>query len=83
MASFSNFRARYEGRMYQVHSNGEVSSFAFGFDSVDFAKSECRQWLLQRPDLVFVSVMCGGVLVAKAGEFPWYDLRVSLASIGI
>lgn len=82
MASFSGFRARFEGRMYQVRSNGEVSSFAFGFESVDFALSECRQWLLQRPDFCFVSVVVGSVLVAKAGDFPWSVAGVSLAPLG-
>lgn len=82
MASFSDFRARYEGRMFLVRRDGKFSSFAYGFDSVDFARSEVRQWLLQRPDFCFVSVVVGSVLVAKAGEFPWSVAGVSLAPLG-
>lgn len=82
MANFSVFRTRFEGRMYLVRYDGEVSSFAFGFESVDFARSECRQWLLQRPDCCFVSVVVGCVLVAKAGHFPWRVDGISLAPLG-
>ena len=82
MANFSVFRTRYEGRMYQVRRDGKVFSFAYGFNDVEFARSECRQWLLQRPDFCFVSVVVGDVLVAKAGVFPWSDFCVSLEPLG-
>lgn len=82
MESVSKFRTRLNGTMFLVSRAGVVSSFAFGFDSVDFARSECRQWLLERPDLCFVSVVVGRVLVARAGSFPFSDLRVSLAPLG-
>lgn len=82
MVSISQLSPRFTGRLYLVRGNGEVSSFSFGFDSVGFAQSECRQWLLQRPDCCFVSVVVGSVLVAKAGVFPWSDFRVSLEPLG-
>lgn len=82
MADFSKFLTRFNGTMYLVGNNGEVSSFAFGFNSFDHARTECRQWLSQRPDLCFVSVVIGSVLVAKAGSFPFSDLRVPLAPLG-
>lgn len=81
MDKFSKFNTRFNGTMYLVSSCGEVSSFAFGFNDIDFARSECRQWLLQRPDLCFVSVVVGCVLVAKAGSFPWSVDGVSLAPL--
>lgn len=81
MAGISNFRTRFNGTMYLVNHVGEMSSFAFGFNSIDHARSECRQWLLQRPDLCFVSVVIGRVLVAKAGVFPWRVDGVSLAPL--
>lgn len=82
MADFSKFLTRFNGTMYLVGNNGVVSSFAFGFNSFDQARSECRQWLSQRPDLCFVSVVVGRVLVAKAGSFPFSDLRVPLDPLG-
>lgn len=82
MDSVFQIRTRFIGSMFLVNNLGEVSSFAFGFNSFDDARSECRQWLLQRPDLCFVSVVVGRVLVAKAGSFPFSDLRVSLAPLG-
>lgn len=82
MDSVFRFNFRFNGYMFLVDNLGEVSSFAFGFDSVDYAQSECRQWLLQRPDLCFVSVVVGRVLVARAGSFPFSNLRVSLAPLG-
>lgn len=82
MESVSKFRTHLVGTMFLVSKAGGVSSFAFGFDSVGFARSECRQVLLQRSDLCFVSVVVGSVLVARAGSFPFSDLRVSLAPLG-
>lgn len=81
MAVNSFFRNRFDGTMFLVRNDGVVSSFAFGFDSIDRARSECRFWLLQRPDLCFVSVVVGSVLVAKAGVFPWRVDGVSLAPL--
>ena len=81
MDSIFKARTRFNGTMFLVSPNGEVSSFAFGFDSLAFARSECRQWLLQRPDLCFVSVVIGRILVAKAGSFPWRVDGVSLAPL--
>lgn len=82
MASFNNFHKLIDGTMYLVGRDGGVSSFAFSFERRSFAESECRQWLLQRPDLCFVSVVVGRVLVARAGSFPFSDFRVSLAPLG-
>lgn len=82
MDSVFQIRTRFNGSMFLVNNLGEVSSFAFGFNSIDYARSECRQWLRQRPDLCFVSVVVGRVLVAQAGSFPFSDLRVSLAPLG-
>lgn len=81
MVNLSDFNTRFNGRMYLVNNVGEVSSFAFGFNTVDRARSECRFWLRQRPDLCFVSVVVGSVLVAKAGVFPWSIGGISLAPL--
>lgn len=81
MVDSSIFRNRFNGSMFLVSNVGEVSSFAFSFDDIDYARSECRHWLRQRPDLCFVSVVVGCVLVAKAGDFPWRIDGVSLAPL--
>lgn len=82
MDSVFKFNLRFNGSMFLVNNLGEVSSFAFSCDSVDSARSECLFWLRQRPDLCFVSFVVGRVLVARAGSFPFSDLRVSLAPLG-
>lgn len=81
MVNMNVFRNRFNGTMYLVNHLGEVTSFAISFDSVDYVRSECRHWLFQRPDLCFVSVVVGSVLVAKAGDFPWRVEGVSLAPL--
>lgn len=82
MANLSIFSQLVAGTMYLVGNDGCVSSFAFSFESRSYAQSECRQWLLQRPDLCFVSVVCGSLVVAMAGEFPYRLGGVSLAPLG-
>ena len=82
MSKLSIFSQLVDGTMYLVGNDGSVSSFAFSFIDCSYAQSECRQWLLQRPDLCFVSVVVGCVLVARAGSFPFSDSRVSLAPLG-
>lgn len=82
MDSLSIFSHLVSGTMYLVGNDGSVSSFAFSFESRSYAQSECRQWLFQRPDLCFVSVVVGRVLVARAGSFPFSDSSVSLAPLG-
>lgn len=82
MASLSIFSHLVSGTMYLVSNDGSVSSFDFSYGDCSYAESECRQWLLQRPDLCFVSVVVGRVLVARAGSFPFSDSRVSLAPLG-
>lgn len=72
---------KFEGTMYLVSHDGQVNSFPYGFNEVSFARSEVRSWLMQRPDLCFVSVVIGSVLVAKAGHFPWHIESVSLAPL--
>lgn len=82
MAKLSIFSQLVDGTMYLVGNDGSVSSFDFSFIDCSYAQSECRQWLLHRPDLCFVSVVVGRVLVARAGSFPFSDSRVSLAPLG-
>lgn len=82
MAKLSVFSQLVDGTMYLVGNDGSVSSFAFSFVSRSYAQSECLQWLRQRPDLCFVSVVVGRILVARAGSFPFSDSRVSLAPLG-
>ena len=82
MAKLSIFSQLVDGTMYLVGNDGSVSSFAFSFESSAYAQSECRQWLLQRPDLCFVSVVCGSLVVAMAGAFPYSLSGVSLAPLG-
>ena len=72
---------KFNGTMYLVARDGQVSSFSYGFNEVGFARSDVRMWLLQRPDLCFVSVVVGSVLVASAGRFPYHLQSVSLAPI--
>lgn len=81
MDKISKFSTKFNGTMYLVRNDGKVSSFAFGFRSVEYARSECQWWLMLRPDVCFVSVVVGSVLVAKAGEFPWSVDGVSLAPL--
>ena len=77
-----NSLCKFNGTMYLVSNDGQVSSFGYGFNDVAFARSDVRFWLSRRPDLRFVSVVVGSVLVARAGVFPWADSRVSLAPLG-
>lgn len=67
--------------MYLVSHDGQVNSFSYGFNDVSFARSEVRAWLMQRPDLCFVSVVVGSILVAMAGTFPSHIESVSLAPL--
>lgn len=82
MISFNSVPQVVRGTMYLVGNDGSVSSFAFSCERRSFAQSECRQWLLQRPDLCFVSVVCGSLVVAMAGAFPYRLHGVSLAPLG-
>ena len=82
MAKLSMFSLLVDGTMYLVGNDGSVSSFAFSFVNRSYAQSECRQWLFQRPDLCFVSVVCGSQVVAMAGVFPYRLDGVSLAPLG-
>lgn len=82
MVNVSIPRLPIEGVMFLVSNDGCESSFPFACQSVDDARQECRWWLFQRPDLRFVSVVVGAVLVASAGSFPFGDFRVSLAPLG-
>lgn len=77
----NKFSLKFNGTMYLVSHDGEVNSFPYAFNDVSFARSDVRGWLLQRPDLCFVSVVVGSVLVAKAGSFPWHVSSVSLAPL--
>lgn len=82
MDSLNRFSQLIRGTMYLVGNDGSVSSFAFSFVSRSYAQSECRQWLFQRPDLCFVSVVCDSLVVAMAGAFPYRLHGVSLAPLG-
>lgn len=82
MSKLSIFSQLIDGTMYLVGNDGSVSSFDFSFVSRSYAQSECRQWLLQRPDLCFVSVVCDSLVVAMAGDFPYRLGSVSLAPLG-
>lgn len=82
MSKLSIFSQLISGTMYLVGNDGSVSSFDFSFVHRSYAESECHHWLRQRPDLCFVSVVVGSVLIARAGSFPFSDSRVSLAPLG-
>ena len=73
---------KYNGTLYLVTRDGQVSPISYSFNEVAFASSDVRGWLLQRPDLCFVSVVVGSVLVASAGSFPFHLQSVSLAPLG-
>lgn len=77
----ANSLCKFNGTMYLVGNDGQVSSFAYGFNDVAFARSDVRFWLSRRPDLCFVSIVIGSILVARAGQFPWHIDSISLAPL--
>lgn len=77
-----DFHLPFEGVFHLVGRDGSYVSFSAGYSSVSDALFDCKDWLYKRPDLCFVSFVCGRVLVASAGSFPFADSRVPLSPLG-
>ena len=77
-----DFHLPFEGVFHLVGRDGSHESFPAGYSCLSDARFDVRDWLYKRPDLCFVSFVCGRVLVASAGSFPFADSRVPLSPLG-